>query len=129
MTAREFATAIGIVESNGNIHVSLGDADRAMGRFQMHPDWWDTWQPKSGIRAVIGNTWDKWQQEVLEWFFTVHTKTTIVSRLLSLLRLKTIIADPVVLAMYYHLGHIAKPTDADWDVNYANKFKKAAGLL
>jgi hypothetical protein len=111
VTAQEFVYAIGKVESNNNPNAQLGDDGRAQGRFQCHPDWWDTWQPKSGIRAVVGDTWDSWQVRVLSWFFDYHATL-----------------DPVILAMYYHLGHISQPTDSDWDVDYASKFKAAAGI-
>lgn len=111
MTAQEWVSAIGEVESNNNPNAPLGDGGEAQGRWQIHPSWWDTWQPRSGIRATNRDTWDSWQIRVLEWFFNYHPTL-----------------QPVVLAMYFHLGHFATPTDPDWDTDYAARFNVAAGI-
>jgi hypothetical protein len=110
MTAQEFSKALGMTESRGDPNVEPGDGGCAMGRFQAHPDWLDTWKPHYGIRARLNETWDSMVERVIEAFFADH------SRYLT----------PLLIAMYYHKGHQVIPDDPDWDKTYAARFEHYA---
>ena len=107
MTPSQFAAALAGTESNDNVNAPLGDHGCAMGRFQAHPDWVDTWSKHYNLWAREDETWDSRVQHLIEAFADDHL------RFLS----------PVVAAMYYHIGHPTVLGDKDWDAKYAERFQ------
>jgi hypothetical protein len=116
MTPTEFATAIGSIES-GNNPLTWGDwtgtpyLPQAVGRYQLHPAWMWEWAARLNILPTVDDTLDSWQTRLVEGFFTFNVARGL---------------DPVACAVFLHLGHIAQPTDPDWnDQNYPQKFERA----
>ena len=110
MTTQQFATVVGIVESNGDPNSPLGDHGRALGRFQIHPDEMWAWANRLALAPELGETWDSFIERIVEGFYTFHT-----ARLA-----------PIEVAMTWHIGHITKEGDPDWDASYAAKFNAAS---
>ncbi len=119
MTASQFATAIGIVESGQNA-LTWGDfagspfLPRAMGRFQIWAAEFQTWAPRLNIVAEVNETWDSVVQRLLEAFYPFHTAQGLTD---------------VEVAMTWHRGHEVKPSDPEWDTAYAEKFARAVASL
>ena len=111
MTPQAFATAIGIVESNGNPNAPLGDGGRAIGRFQMHPDEMWTWARRLSIAPAANETWDSFIGRIVQAFYTFHCSEALTD---------------VQIAMTYHIGHILRENSPEWDLGYAEKFSNAA---
>lgn len=111
MTPIDFATAIGIVESNGNPNSPLGDDGRALGRFQVHPDELWGWATRLTLYPHLSETWDSFVDRVVQRFYTFHVAQSLT---------------PVQIAMCWHLGHISRESDPDWDSGYAARFAAAA---
>ena len=109
MTPFEFAHRIAVVESNNNPNAPLGDDGRALGRFQVHPDWLFDWSTNYHITPHLMETWDSFVIRVVEAFYQSHTTMMDVE-----------------IAMYFHLGHPCKSTDSDWDKDYAERFTTAS---
>jgi hypothetical protein len=107
-TVDQFLKALAVVESSDDPE-AWGDAGRAMGRWQVHPD--RLWQEMHAYRITPapGETWDQLVARALRAMYSnltqAHTDTAI--------------------AMYWHLGHFAKSTDDDWDAKYAARFGAA----
>ncbi len=95
--AERFRQAIAIVESNDNPDVGLGDAGRAFGRYQVHPDWVGSWSYRLVVHPQVGDTWDKWCGRLVEAFF-IHCVS--------------IGLDMSETAVYFHLGHPGGSDDA-----------------
>lgn len=102
MTPKQFTTALGLTESNGNLSAPLGDSGQAMGRWQVHPCWvWDHCK----LIPKLRETWDAWIERNIEAFFVAHDFLPAVE-----------------VAMFFHLGHRSLITDLDWDGPYAARF-------
>ena len=112
MTPQQFSAVIGYIESGGN-YQRWGDAGRAMGRFQMHPDEMWTWAHRLTIAPELNETWDSFIERLVEAFYSFHLATLA----------------PVEVAMTYHEGHVVKEGDPSWDAQYAQKFNAAAAGL
>jgi hypothetical protein len=110
MTTAEFLKVLGETESGDNPNAHLADAGRALGRFQIHPDWMDTQEKRFGIRPLLNETWDAFLTRLVTAFFNHYVQDM----------------EDVEVAMYFHLGHRATPTDADWDKGYAERFQTFA---
>lgn len=111
MSPDQFATAIGIVESNGDSDVPLGDDGRALGRWQIHPDEMWTWAKRLTLAPQVNETWDSFVGRLIKGFYSFHTVQTLTD---------------VQIAMTWHLGHISREDSPDWDLAYADKFRNAA---
>ncbi len=107
MTTEQFLTCLAKTESNDNPNAPLGDHGRALGRFQTHPDWVWTQCKRFGIQPTLNETWDSFITRLVIAFFEHYIQTM----------------DEMEVAMYFHLGHHTKPTDADWDSGYAERFQ------
>lgn len=103
--------ALALTESMNSPNAALGDDGRAMGRWQVHPDWVDTWSKHYDIWARENETWDSRIERLVNAFIEDHRQ------FMSL----------VAVAMYFHLGHRAISTDKDWDADYAKKFAAFLG--
>ena len=110
MTAAQFAEAIGQVESGNNPNAPLGDAGRALGRYQCHPDWIWTQCRHFTLAPFLNETWDAFVTRLVEAFYVAYSP----------------FMSDVEVAMYFHMGHRVHPTDGDWDRDYANRFSAAA---
>ena len=113
MTPSQFAAALAGTESNDNVNAPLGDHGCAMGRFQAHPDWVDTWSKHYDLWARDDETWDSRIERLVEAFADDHLQWL----------------SAVEVAMYFHLGHRAIPTDKDWDAAYAKRFTICSGWV
>ena len=104
MTAQQFATILGLVESDGNI-AAWGDAAHgaylAVGRFQVHP----AWLFDHILKPAVSETWDSWVERMVEAFYTPRAYLP-----------------PVEVAMWFHIGHRVQPDENDWDAPYAKRF-------
>ena len=120
MTTEQFLHCLALTET-GDIPVIelphnrqaalLGDAGRAIGRFQVHPDWIHTQEVAFGLQPIVNETWDSFVTRLVISFFNRHIQSMTEQE----------------VAMYFHLGHHALPTDADWDAGYAERFQGFAG--
>jgi hypothetical protein len=106
----DFLVCLGKTESHDNPNAPLGDAGRALGRFQVHPDWVHTQEVAFGLQPIVNETWDSFITRLVTAFFNRHVKDM----------------DEIEVAMYFHLGHHTLPTDADWDAHYAERFQTFA---
>lgn len=101
----QFLKALAVTESADDPE-AWGDAGRAMGRWQVHPDrLWSEARLRE-LEPHLGETWDQFVACVLR---AVFAKFIGFGR-----------AD--VVAMYWHVGHLVHPTDPDWDQKYAERF-------
>ena len=107
MTTADFLTCLAKTESNDDPNIHLGDGGRALGRFQVHPDWVWTQCQRFGIKPALNETWDSFITRLVIEFFNHYA----------------VALDDLGVAMYFHLGHRALPTDADWDKGYAERFQ------
>ena len=107
-TVDQFLKALAIVESRDNPE-EWGDAGRAMGRWQVHPDRLFDECARSKIEPKLGETWDQLVARVLRAMWTYHYP----------------MQDEVEIAMFWHLGHFSTPTESDWDAKYAVRFMAA----
>ena len=88
----------------------LGDGGRAIGRWQLHPDWMHTQEVRFGLQPKLNERHDDYHYRLV-FAFVDHYLGTM---------------DDLGVAMYFHLGHRALPTDADWDQKYAERFQTFA---
>jgi len=115
MTPQQWAIAIACVESGNNPNVGLGDDSCAFGAFQMHPEFVWEWAVKLNIFPHLGETLYSWQFRIAVAYCVFHLAQGL---------------SYVAIAVAYHLGHIAQPTDPDWnDQNYPTRFTSAVGSL
>lgn len=114
MTPQQFSTALGLTESNGNPNSPLGDHGRALGRFQVHPDWVFDWSNRLGIVPKLSETWDSFVERMVQAFYTHHVGGTL---------------SDVEIAMAFHIGHLVHNYDPDWDSAYADRFTLECGKL
>lgn len=110
MTLEKFLHTLAMTESNNNADVELGDGGRALGRFQVHPDWVFTQSKKFKKEPNLNETWDSFITRLVSAFFNQF----------QLLR-------PVYIAMHFHLGHASFEWSDDWDKEYAARFLKFSG--
>lgn len=108
MTAKQFADALGVVESNGNPYAPMGDGGRALGRWQIHPDELWTWAHRLALAPELGETWDSFIERVVWGFYQFHTTLSAVE-----------------VAMTWHIGHVVRENDVEWDDAYADRFNAA----
>lgn len=108
VTVDQFLKALALVESSDDPE-AWGDGGRAMGRWQVHPD--RLWGEMHAhlISPKLGETWDQLVARVLRARFDSATSMN----------------QPVVIAMFWHLGHWQQPGVGDWDRSYADKFNRA----
>lgn len=109
MTAEQWVSALALTESDGNMS-AWGDGGRAVGRFQVHPDWLWTWALHYKLAPTLNETWDHFIMRVVTAFAADHLQRMF----------------EVVAAMYFHLGHVSSQGDQDWDESYADRFRRFA---
>ncbi len=107
MTTQEFLHCLAMTESNDNPNAHLGDAGRALGRWQVHPDWIHTQEIRFGLQPALNETWDSFITRLVTAFFDHYIQSMGEQE----------------VAMYFHLGHRTLPTGADWDAAYAERFQ------
>ena len=110
MTLVEFLHALALTESGDNPDAPLGDHGRALGRWQVHPDWVDWASKHYGLWAKVNETWDDRVRGLVSQFFLQHCP----------------FHEPHIIAMAFHLGHFASPDDDGWDEEYARRFREHA---
>ena len=104
MTPEQFASVLAEVESGGNWQ-AWGDEGRAMGRWQVHPDWLWGWAKNYRVEPALDETWDAFVMRVVLAFARDHFARGMSA---------------VTVAMYFHLGHLG-----DFDRDYAARFDEA----
>ena len=120
VTPSQFAWAIGVIESGSNAlrwgdFVGTPSLPQACGRYQIHPAELWTWAMRLRCFPSVGDTWDAWMQRIVEGFYTYHQAQGLTD---------------VEIGVCWHLGHIALPTDPDWnDENYPERFTRAAASV
>jgi hypothetical protein len=102
-----FLHKLALTESTDNPDAPLGDDGRALGRYQVHPDWLDCWSKHYQLPCALSETWDSWVARIVGAFYRDHSARGY---------------SDVEVAMYYHLGHPALASTADWDAKYAKRF-------
>ena len=106
MTTQEFLYCLGRTESNNDPNVALGDGGRALGRFQVHPDWAWGYARRFGVQPALNETWDSFITRIVVAFYD-HFCGGMPA---------------LEVAMYFHVGHPVRPGDKDWDGDYAARF-------
>lgn len=115
MTPAEFAHVIALVESSDRSNPPLGDDGRAVGRYQMHPDWVWQWAGTLRIVPMLNETWDAFFTRLVQGYFAKRTEQGLTA---------------VQAAVSYHRGHICREEDPDWLADdYAARFRDAARTL
>ena len=99
-----FKRALAQTES-GDFAQSWGDAGRACGRWQMHPDWFSDYRPTD---AIVGETWDEWFGRALQVFW---------------LRRRSEVDTVLKMAEIFHLGYDAWKR-GDHDDEYLYRFQR-----
>jgi hypothetical protein len=113
VTAEQFIAALAGTESSNDPNAPLGDDGRALGRFQVHPDWVCTYALLFSRRPLLNETWDAWITALVRLFFQRYSpKNTAVQ-----------------VAMWFHLGHFATEESSDWDAPYAERFNQWAAKV
>ena len=110
MTPDQFTYALGIVESSNNPNAPLGDAGRALGRYQCHPDFVWQWAHRLGLAPQLNETWDSFLTRLVVAFYNFHAPQNLTD---------------VQIAMTFHEGHITREGDPSWDAGYALRFADA----
>jgi len=107
-TVDQFLKALAVVESSDDPE-AWGDAGRAMGRWQIHPD--RLWSECHRLQIVpkLGETWDQLVARILRAECQISLDNM----------------GAVVLAMWWHLGHWQTEGTGDWDAKYAARFGAA----
>ena len=106
VTVDQFLKALAVTESADDPE-AWGDAGRAMGRWQIHPDrFWHECQ-LGKIFPKLGETWDQVVARILRAIAGFYLEKVT----------------PAEIAMYWHLGHWVLPTDSTWDQKYASRFE------
>ena len=121
MEPEEFARILGLVESDGQPNAPNGDNGRAMGRFQIHPDWMWEWANRLHIQPRLSESWDSFHERLVMKFFQFPFHLKLL---------------PVEVAMTFHLGHIVRqPVTTQggfglgaWDIDYAQRWKEKSQL-
>ena len=108
LTPEQFVRALALTESDADPE-AFGDAGRAEGEWQEHPDWTWGWAHHYSLSPALNETWDSFERRVVTAFATDH------------LRYMT----PALVAMYFHLGHMPSEQLGDWDKEYSERFGKA----
>ena len=114
MTPSNFATAIAIVESGNRSNPPMGDDGRAIGRYQMHPDWVMEWAVRLKLFPLLGETWDSFFTRLIQGYYTYHIGQGLTA---------------LEAAVSFHVGHICHEGDDTWDAQYAKDFAAAARTL
>lgn len=109
LTPEQFVRALALTESDADPE-AFGDAGRAEGEWQEHPDWAWGWAHHYGLSPALNETWDSFERRIVIAFATDHLRTKL----------------PQYVAMYFHLGHVCAPFDNDWDDVYAKRFEAFA---
>lgn len=105
MTPLQFALALRMTESDDDPR-AFGDAGLAITSYQVHPCWlWDQIK-RFELRPGLSESWDEWIQVYVLAFYAAAAGD----------------GAPVNEAMHFHLGHPAKVTDPDWDIEYSARF-------
>ena len=112
LTPEQFVRALALTESYADPE-AWGDAGRAEGEWQEHPDWAWTWAHHYNLSPALNETWDSFERRIVTAFAADH------------LRYMT----PTVVAMYFHLGHRPNEMLGDWDREYAQRFERFAGKV
>lgn len=110
MTTLDFLYCLGMTESNDDPNAHLGDGGRALGRFQTHPDWIWTQCKRFGLQPALNETWDSFITRLVTAFYNHYIDSM----------------EAIEVAMYFHMGHHVRQTDADWDQGYADRFQEYA---
>lgn len=105
--ARTESDDTNIVTMDGKEYVLMGDAGRALARFQCHPDWIHTQEVRFGIQPELNETWDSFITRLVTKFFEHHVATM----------------QDIEVAMYFHLGHRVAVDGPGWDEGYARRFQ------
>jgi len=107
-TVDQFLKALAVVESSDDPE-AWGDAGRALGRWQVHPD--RLWQEMHTYLIVpkLGETWDQLVAAVVRAMYAAESRNHT----------------PAEIAMYWHLGHFQDPGVPDWDQKYSARFMAA----
>ena len=109
MTPSQFAQVIEDIESRDNPQ-AWGDHGRAVGSYQVHPDWLFDHADRYRLRPTLGEKWDDFIARVVCAFAEQFLPVWL----------------PVEVAMAFHEGHHTLASDLDWDAVYASKFHAAA---
>ena len=105
--------ALALTESDGNPHAH-GDAERAWGQFQMHPDFVDEYYPDGAVR--VGMTWPEFFEACLLEFWRRHAPSLPMDEM-----------GAIHLANRFHLGSTAYAR-GDRDVAYEARFRERLRL-
>lgn len=108
ITFDQFTHALALVESQ-DVPNAIGDNGRALGPYQMHPDFCDTYYPDT---VQIGWTWRDFYHACLLVFWNTE---------FGGLQLNDLDA-AVNLAMKFHLG-VGAVSQGKWDATYAERFR------
>lgn len=111
MTPANFAKAIAVVESGDRSNPPLGDDGRALGRYQMHPDWLWEWATNLKTVPALSETWDAYFTRLIQQYFGYRTGQGLTA---------------IQAAVSFHVGHIVREDDPTWDAQYASDFTDAA---
>jgi hypothetical protein len=98
-----FKRALALTESEAN-PFKFGDAGRACGKWQMHPEFFSDYYPGA---ALPGETWDEWFERALMRFW-LNRRGSVLS--------------VFSLAQMFHLGHAAYVNggyDTKYDADFA----------
>jgi hypothetical protein len=113
MTVSQFLAVLAHTESKSNPNAPLGDDGRALGRWQVHPDWvWSTAR-RFSLQPLLNESWDRFVERLVTAFYKEH------SQYLS----------DIEVAMFFHLGHLESPDQSGWDKGYAERFEEYAKKL
>lgn len=114
MTPQTFAKSIAIVESGDRSFPPPGDGGRAMGRYQMHPDFVFEWSSRLRIIPFLMETWDAYFTRLVQGYFIFRMGQALTA---------------VQAAVSFHVGHLCHESDDGWDADYASRFADAARSL
>jgi hypothetical protein len=112
MTAEQFRDVIASIESADKPQ-AWGDNGCAIGLYQAHPAWVFRFSRALNVEPSANETWNSWIGRIILAFFGIHFPKV----------------EPILLAMYYHVGHIVYPYDKEWDHDYAARFTAAVARI
>jgi len=109
MNPEQFCDVLAVTESK-SIKTAWGDGLCAMGEFQAHPAWAWEFAHRYKVEPTLNGTWNDWIAAIVRPFFVEFCQYE----------------SPIEIAMRYHKGHECHEMAADWDAEYAKRFRSCA---
>ena len=105
--------ALALTESEDNANAPFGDHGRALGRWQVHPDWLWGWAKRAHLAPFLNEKWNDFIERVVMSFVNYAIKLGL---------------EPIGVALYFNRGHVIYVDDKEWQdpavIAYRRRFSE-----